>query len=140
MPALTITPSQVLPGENASIVRYTAAVGVTITAGQTIYDTTGSRIAALADCDALASTKVCRGIALNGASPGQPVEVLERGEISLGTGAAPANGVPYFLSPTPGSICTLADITTGDACIYLGMGIGNDKIAVQIHVTIAQVP
>lgn len=140
MAALTITPAEVLAGQGATIARYTAAAGTTITAGQAIYDTSGSRIAALADCDALAANKVCRGIALNGASPGQPVNVLERGEITLGAGAAPANGVPYFLSPTPGGIAPLADILTGDACIYLGIGVGNNKIAVQIHVTAAQVP
>lgn len=140
MAALTITPEQVLAGPGAAVTRYIAAAGVTITAGQAIYDTTGSRIAALADCDALAAAKVCRGIALNGASPGQPVNVLERGEITLGAAAAPANGVPYFLSPTPGGIAPLADILTGDACIYLGVGIGTNRLAVQIHVTAAQVP
>jgi hypothetical protein len=140
MAALTITPAEVLPGPGASISRYTAAAGVTITAGQTIYDTTGSRVAALADCDALATAKVCRGIALNNAAPGQPINVLERGDIILGAAAVPTNGMPYFLSPTPGGISPLADLLTGDACIYLGVGIGNNTLAVQIHVTTAQVP
>jgi hypothetical protein len=140
MAALTITGPEVLAGDNASIARYTAAAGVTITPGQTIYDTTGSRMAGLADCDGATEARHCRGIALNGASPGQPVNVLETGEILLGATAAPANGTPYFLSPTPGGISPVTDLLSGDAVIYLGVGIGNNKVAVRIHITPAQVP
>jgi hypothetical protein len=140
MAALTITSTQVLPGATAAIARYTVATGATITAGQAVYVVSG-RLVNLADCDgADPLAKMCRGIALNSAAAGQPVSVLERGDITLGAGAAPVNGTPYFLSPTPGGISPLADMLTGDAVIYLGMGIGNNTIAVHIHITAAQVP
>ena len=135
--ALTITATQVLPGAGATIVRYIAAAGVTITAGQTIYDTTGSRVAGLADADASAASSLCVGIALNGASPGQPVDVLTDGIITLGAGAAPVNGIPYFVSPTAGTIAVLAEVLTGDAVVYLGVGIGSNRVAVKIHLTAA---
>lgn len=136
MAALTITASQVLPGTGATIVRYTA--NATITAGQTVYDA-GSKVAALADADASEATSQCKGIALNGASTGQPVDILESGEITIGAAAAPVEGVPYFLGPTAGSIGILADVLAADYLVYLGVGIGSNKINVRIHITGAQV-
>jgi hypothetical protein len=134
--ALSITPSQVVPSASAKVGLYTA--GATITAGQTVYITSG-RTVGLADCDAGSGAQNCIGIAVNGASSGQPVSVLENGVITLGAAAAPANGVPYFLSPTAGAISPLAEILTGDILVYLGVGIGNNQVAVRIHVTAATV-
>lgn len=138
MPPLTITAAQVLPGTGAIIVRYTAGVAQTITAGQAVYDQ-GSFVAGLADCDAGSGAHACVGIALNAASPGQPVNILQRGPITLGAGAAPVNGTPYFLSPIAGGIAPLADILTGDRLVYLGCGIGTNQVNIQIHLTAATV-
>jgi hypothetical protein len=137
--ALTITATQVVPGTGATITRYTAGSGQTFTAGMTVYDQ-GFHVAGIADADGSAASAVCVGIALNGASPGQPVDVLEAGLITLGAGAAPAEGTPYFLSPTAGGISPLADVLSADYLVYLGMGIGSNQLSVQIHNTGAQVP
>lgn len=134
--ALTITATQVVPSASAKVGIYTA--GAAITAGQTVYITTG-RTVGLADCDAGSGAQNCIGIAVNGAATGQPVSVLESGVITLGAGAAPANGVPYFLSPTAGSISPLAELLTGDRLVYLGAGIGSNQVSIHIHVTAATV-
>lgn len=134
MADLIITATQVLHSANAKVTRYTAGAGVTITAGQTVYDS-GSKVAALADADTSETTAQTKGIALNGASPGQYVDVLEDGIITLGAGAAPAIGVPYFQSPVAGGIAPLADLLTGDYLTYIGTGIGSDQVDVKIHIT-----
>lgn len=136
MADLSITASQVIPGATANKDIYTA--NTTITAGQVVYDA-GSKVAALADANGAVGLSQAKGIALNGASNGQPVSVLLDGPITLGAAAAPTEGVPYFLSKTAGGICPIADLTTTDSYItYLGMGTGNNAINVKIHITGAQ--
>ena len=128
--------TQVIPASGATVKRYTAAA--TITAGQVIYDS-GSYVASLADANASEATSQAKGIACNGASTGQPVDVLTDGTITIGAAAAPTEGVPYFLSKTAGGICPIADLTTTDTYItYLGMGTGSNALSVKIHITGAQ--
>lgn len=129
MADLSITATSVLPGGNAKTVDYPA--GAAITAGQVVYLDTSTGSVKLADCDSgTSAVRSPLGIALNGAASGQPVEVLTEGEITIG--ATVEASVPYFLSPTAGGICPLADVASGDYAVFLGFGVSTTKICVEI--------
>lgn len=129
MSDLTITATSVIPGGGAKTIDGTA--GVAITAGQVVYYDTSAGTYKLADCDsATSAVRSPAGIALNGAASGQPVEVLTEGEITIG--ATVEASVPYFLSPTAGGICPLADVLSGDYAVFLGFGVSTTKIRVKI--------
>lgn len=129
MADLTITAGSVVAGGGAKTVEGIA--GATITAGQVVYREASSGTLKLADCDsATAEVRLPLGIALNGASTGQPVEVQTSGKITIG--ATVAASVPYFLSPTAGGICPLADVLTGDYGVFLGWGDSTTQIDINI--------
>lgn len=120
MADLTVTASQVLPGAGARFADGTA--GVAVTAGQVVYQSTSDTML-LADADAgTPAAANGRGIALNGASIGQPVRIQTEGTITLGAGAAPVKGTIYVLSGTAGGICPAADLASGDRVTVLGVG------------------
>lgn len=86
----------------------------------------------LADCDS--STAAVRspvGIALNGASDGQPLKVHTKGPITIG--ATMTAGVTYYLSQNPGGICPLADLSTGDYRTIIGIASSTTVLDVLIH-------
>lgn len=114
---ISITAANVLPGAGA--VTEDGVSGATITAGQVVYrDSDGSY--KLADCNGASATiRTPRGIALNGASSGQPLRVQTAGDITIG-GTLTA-GTAYYLSGTPGGIRPVADNTTGDYPSVLGI-------------------
>lgn len=86
--------------------------GATITAGQVVYiDASDGDSAKLADANASSTTATCVGIALNGASDGQPVRVQTGGTIS--TGATTVKGATYYVSATAGGIAPASDVTNG---------------------------
>lgn len=130
MADLTITATSVVAGGGAKTVEGTA--GATITAGQVVYldSTTGTY--KLADCDsATAAVRSPDGIALNGAASGQPVEVLTRGNITIG--ATLTGGVAYYLSGTAGGICPVADLATGDYPTIVGIATSASVLSVLFH-------
>lgn len=121
MTDLSITAANVAAGANATTRHGTA--GATITAGQVVYldqTTTGEWL--LADSDG-ASAAVrggeLVGIALNGASDGQPLKVQTDGDITIG--ATLTAGTTYYLSATAGGIAPLADITGGPYFVIVGI-------------------
>lgn len=132
MSDLTITAANVLPGSGATIDR-SAPAGATITAGKSVYlDTAATGKWQLADADA--ATAISRGqgktgIALNGASDGQPIAVLTEGDITIG--ATLTAGVSYYVSATPGGICLFADLTTGDYVTLLGVATSTTVLKVE---------
>jgi len=121
MASLTITAANVAAGTNAVIKRGNA--GATITAGQVVYlDTTTTGEWLLVDADAAAA--IARGsgqigIALHGASDGQPLAVQTEGNITIG--ATMTAGLAYFLSPTPGEIGVYGDVLSGDYVTLVGV-------------------
>lgn len=131
MADLTITAAQVLPVSGYR--SETRVAGATITAGQAVYRDS-SQTWQLADGDA-ALTAAAAGIALNGASAGQPCQVQTGGTITLGAGAAPVVGETYCASLTAGGIAPDADILTGDFKTILGIGIGSDQVKLGILVS-----
>lgn len=117
MADLSVTAANVLPGAGA--MTEDGLAGATITAGQVCYrDSDGTY--KLADADGASSTiRTGRGIALNGAAAGQPVRIQRSGEITAGATLTP--GTTYYLSGTPGGICPLADVGTGERWHIVGI-------------------
>jgi hypothetical protein len=115
MADLSITAASVKQGGNATVTEGLA--GEAITAGKAVIRNASGKFV-LADADAT-GLKGCDGIALNGASDGQPLKVQIAGDITIGATLTP--GTTYYLSPTPGGICPLADVLSGDNPIVLGM-------------------
>lgn len=128
MADLTITAASVLPGAGARSEHGRA--GATVTAGQVVYrDTDGTY--KLADCNGASATiRTPRGIALNGASAGQDLEVQTQGQITIGSTVT--GGVEYYLSGTPGGIRPVADNTTGDYPSTIGIAVSSTVLLLNI--------
>ncbi len=130
MADLTITAANVLAGAGAAVSRGVA--GATVTAGQAVYLDTSDGKWKLADNNsATAAVRSPDGIALNGASNGQPLSVLTAGPITIG--AALTAGVAYYLSDTPGGICPVADLATGEYPTVIGIATSTTVLNVQIN-------
>jgi len=115
MTAFVIDSGIVRRGECARV--EAGIAGETISAGQAVLRGTGGKYL-LSDADGDDLTRVT-GIALNGASDGQPLSVQTSGEVTIGATLSP--GAAYYLSPTPGGICPLDDLGEGDDVILIGM-------------------
>lgn len=130
MADISITAANVLASANAVIRReYTA--GATITAGQVVYLNSSNQWA-LVDSDAASTgngVSDLRGIALNGASSGQPLAVVTS-DTSFTVGGTLVNGTTYYSSRTAGGI-TATLPTTGDYPTILGVAISTTKINLQ---------
>lgn len=130
MSDLSITAASVLAGTGAKKVNGIA--GATITAGKVVYLESSSGKYKLADCDsATAEAKAPAGIALNGASDGQPLTILTEGPITIG--ATVVGGTAYYLSPNAGGIAPLADVLTGDNVVLLGLATSTTVIEIDIQ-------
>lgn len=130
MSDISITAASVLPGADATISHRIA--GATITAGQVVYlDKTDGRMKLADNNSGTAALRSPKGIALNGASNGQPLAVLEEGDITIG--AAITAGVALYLSDTPGGICAVADLASGEYPTILGIAKSASVLAVKIQ-------
>jgi hypothetical protein len=129
MADISITAANVVSGSDA--VRESGTAGATITAGQLVYLDTSDMKFKLADSNGAAALRVPNGIALNGASNGQPLSVQKGGDITIG-GTMTA-GIPYFLSDTPGGICPLPDIGAGEFSCIVGIAKSTSVLAVNIQ-------
>lgn len=130
MADLTITAANVLAGAGAAVSRGVA--GATVTAGQSVYLDTADGKWKLADNNsATAAVRTPGGIALNGASNGQPLAVLTEGPITIG--AALTAGVAYYLSDTPGGICPVADLGAGEYPTVIGIASSTTVLKVAIN-------
>lgn len=129
MSDLSITAANVLAGPNAR--KRTGIAGATITAGQTIYeDTADSSKFKLADNNASAITAKCVGIALHGASAGQPLTVVYEDD-DLTVGSTLSIGV-YTLSSTAGGICPVADLASGNYPVVLFVAKSTSKAVMKL--------
>lgn len=118
MADLTITAGNVVAGAAAKQEAGTA--GATITAGLVVYLDTADNRYKIADSDsATALARVPRGIALNGASAGQPLAIARSGDVTIGATMTP--GVMYYLSDEPGGIAPFADLGAGDFPVTVGL-------------------
>lgn len=120
MTDISITAANVVQGSGAVTEHGTS--GATITAGKVVYKAAATKKWMLADSnDATAEVRGADGlgIALNGASLNQPITVLTHGPLTIG-GTLTA-GVAYYLSDTPGGICPVADVGSGEYSVSLGI-------------------
>lgn len=124
MADLSITAANVV-GQGAD--RETLMAGGTITAGMAVRKDASNEIIAATNTSA-ANANVY-GIALNGASDGQPVEVQKSGNIDLG--AALAVGKIYVLSAS-GAISPVDDVDTADFVTVIGVASAADNLIMGI--------
>lgn len=118
MADLSITAANVVADSTAS--RVTGTAGETIAAGKAVYKSSTTNKWMLADSNsATVEARRATGIALCGASLNQPVTVLTNGLVTIG--ATLTAGLAYYLSDTPGGICPVADIGSGEYVCLLGL-------------------
>lgn len=130
MADITITPANVVPGSNASLVQGTA--GEALVAGKAVYLSSATKKWMLADSDsAAAEARKATGIALNGASLNQPVAVQTSGDITLG--ATLVAGTAYYLSETAGGIQPVADLATPEVVCLMGLAKSTSVLALNIQ-------
>ena len=124
MSDLSITAASVAAGTSAVVNDVTS--GATITAGQLCY-LDSSNQAQLTDADAVGTASIT-GIALNGASSGQPIRLQLAGNVN--PGATVAVGTFYVGSTTPGAIALKTDLGSGDFVSFFGVGTTSSNIVI----------
>jgi hypothetical protein len=130
MADLVITAANVAAGTGARTTTGTA--GATITAGQVVYQDPADNKYKPSDCNgASAAIRSVAGIALNGASAGQPLTILLSGPLTPGATLTP--GVAYYLSANPGGICPVADLIAGCYPTILGIATSATALDVLVH-------
>lgn len=104
--------------------------GGTVTAGQPVYqDTTASNKLKPADADVLATSKVV-GIALHGASDGQPLQYAYGGNLTFNS--AFTVGQVYVASTNAGGIAPYSDLGSGDYVTTLGVATSATNLKIGI--------
>jgi len=129
MADITITAANVVAGSGAVTAFGTS--GATVTAGQVLYLDSATGTLKLADCDGASGLRSPIGIALNGASAGQPLAYLRSGLITIG--ATLVAGTTYYLSPVAGGICPVADVLAGDYPVIVGIATTTAILDVKFH-------
>jgi hypothetical protein len=130
MADLAITAANVVAGVGAR--KTTGIAGATITAGQLVYQDPADSKYKLADGNSgTAALRAMAGIALHGASDGQPLSIHLEGLITIG--AAVSTAVGYYLSSTPGGICPVADLASGAYPTLVGFAVSATVLDVKIH-------
>jgi hypothetical protein len=135
MADIVITASAVLANSGARTEN--GAAGEAITQGQLVYRdaTTGQYMKSDSNA-AAAAARVVRGIALNGASAGQPLQIARPGS-DITMNAVLTAGVTYYLSDTPGGICPLADVGIGE--YYTPIGVAKSTTVLAFNPTMSGV-
>lgn len=119
MADISITVANVQSGTNAS--QRQAIAGATITAGQPVYlDSTASNQAKPARANADATSRAV-GIAMNGASSGQPVDYITRDDDFTVGGTSTAGIILCVSAGAAGGIAPSADMTTGNYVTTIGI-------------------
>jgi hypothetical protein len=130
MADLTITAANVLAGVTAK--KRAGAAGAAVTAGQVVYEAAETSRFGLADSNsATAEVRRPAGIALNGAADGQPLTIVTEGPVTIGATLTP--GVAYYLSDTPGGICPVADVGSGEYVCLIGIATSASVLDVKIQ-------
>ncbi len=120
MAALSVTASLVVKSTGATVSNGTA--GATITAGQSVYFDSATSTWKLAQDDGTAEEAGASGVgvALNGASSGQPLAVITQGPYVAG--GTVTVGIIYCLADNAGDIVPSADLGNTDRVTVLGVG------------------
>lgn len=130
MADLSITAANVVA--QAGAITDVATFGATVTAGQMIYKDTADASLKLADNNsATAAARTPLGMALNGGAAGQPCKFIKEGDVAVGT--ILTAGVAYYLSDTPGGICPVADLASGEYPTVIGIAISTSVLRIKIN-------
>jgi len=114
--------------------RASGTAGEAIPAGKWVYLDPTTHKWMLADSNsATAAARHAGGVAANTAALNQPINVFTSGAVTIG-GTLTAN-TPYFLSDTPGGICPIADVGTGEYLCQLGLAISTTVLQIDIQYT-----
>lgn len=127
MADLVITPTDVKLGSGRTKVFKSGVAGQQMNAGQTAFLDSTDNTFKLGDADLIANARV-RGMCLNTAAQGQPVDILEEGEADIGAGVA---GQTYWQSVTAGSIADVEPVGPGDFVTVVGIGRTGGKIFIK---------
>jgi hypothetical protein len=131
MADLSITAANVVPGTGASV-NFSNSAGETIAAGKAVYKSGTTKKWMLADSNSgTDEVRRATGIAVNSAALNQPLAVVENGPVTLG--AVLTAGVAYYLSDTPGGICPVADVGSGEYVCQLGIATSTSSL--NTHIT-----
>lgn len=129
MADLTPTASSVLCSDIAKARRGTA--GATIAQGDVLYeDTADAKKLKLADSNsgsAGALPRAFKGIALNGAAAGQPVNYIAEDD-DFTPGDTLVVGESYYVSNTAGKLCPKADLAAGSTVTFVGVAKSATKL------------
>lgn len=118
MADLSITAANVIAQAGATLRHGTA--GAAVTAGKPGYYDAATDSYKLADNDSgTAEVRTADCMFLHAAEVGQPVTVLKAGPVALG--AILTAGEVYYLSKTPGGICPVGDLATGEYVQIVGI-------------------
>ena len=130
MTDIVVTAANCIAGTDA--VRDIGTAGETLTAGKAIYYSASTAKWMLADSNAAtAEARSAKAIALNGASLNQPVSVQKGGSITIGATLTP--GSAYYLSDTPGGICPVADVGSGEYVGLIGLATSASVLALDFQ-------
>lgn len=130
MADITITAASVLAGAGADTEN--GIIGETITAGQALYKAAADGRWYKADNNsATAEVRIATAIALNGGAIGQSIRVLKSGPVTIG--AALTAGATYYLSDSPGGICLIADVGSGEYSCIVGIATSTTVLDVKFH-------
>lgn len=127
---IVIAAASVIAGDSAQV--KDGIAGETIAAGKVVSLDPATGRAFLADNNhATVALRKAKGVALNGASNGQPVAYASAGPVTVGAVVVP--GTAYYLSDTPGGICPVADVGTGERSVLLGLATSASVIDLDIQ-------
>ena len=130
MADISITAANVVAGNGATLA--SGKAGATVTAGQVVYqDPTTGLYSPANNNNASAANRSPAGIALNGASSGQPLNIIQSGPMTIGGTLTPA--VMYYLSATAGGICPVADLGAGKYPAALGFATSTSVLTVKLQ-------
>lgn len=136
MADLSVTAGSVVKVDGSTV---DGTAGATITAGQACYYDSATATWKLAlDGTAEQAGASGLGIALNGASSGQPIKIQNSGTCTIG--ATVTVGQVYCLSDNAGGVCPYSDLGSGDRVTILGVGTTTGRIFLQPLVSGIQKP
>lgn len=126
---ITITPANVKKGTDAQTEQGIA--GATITAGQAVWRDTGNKYQLADNNHATTAARTPRGIALHAAFLDQPLQIQRSGDITIG--ATVTAGAAFYLSDTPGGICPVADVGSGENVSLIGLAKSTTVLTIDIQ-------
>lgn len=128
MADISITAANVIKGDGTV---EAGTAGEAIIQGKAVYKA-ASGLYMLADSNsATAAARQARGIALNSAALNQPLNIQKAGPITIG--ATLTAGLAYYLSDTPGGICPVADVGSGEYVCLLGLAASTTVLNLDIQ-------